>query len=88
MLKRIAIIIMTILVAAGVAACTPTEETTTTTATTTATTTTETTTTYWAPEIGTSTNDESLEDLAFIYSDPTATDLKVLPVANLAEDFI
>jgi len=76
MLKRIAFVVTAALIAVAVAACTPAEETTTMT------------TTYWAPEVGTATNDESLADLALIYSDPTATDLAVLPVENLTEDFI
>ncbi len=35
-----------------------------------------------------STNDETLEDLASIYNDPTATNVNVLPVENLSDDFI
>jgi len=59
MMKNIAIAAGAAALLLGLAAC---RETTTTEAPT---------TTYWAPEIGTSTNDESLDDLAFISSTPT-----------------
>lgn len=38
--------------------------------------------------VGTSTNNESLADLVEIYDDPTATNVQVLPVENLRDDFI
>jgi len=42
----------------------------------------------WKPVVGTSTNSETLEDLVEIYNDPSATNVTVLPIENLSEDFI